>query len=143
MEYELLSDRKSCRLPDVSIFYVQTNMIGRISIETKNENLEVPLSKMWQVKTFDMDPKTRTIYWSEDRQIMSTTLWGLDTKIFIEVDINDVNGIAVDWISRNLFWTDSVTNRIQVVRMDGVDRKTLIWDDVHDPRNIVLDPFLG
>lgn len=52
-------------------------------------------------------------------------------------------GVAVDWIARNLYWTDSGTDRIEVARLDGTARRVLISADIGAPRAIVLDPLGG
>ena len=49
------------------------------------------------------------------------------------------NGIAIDWIGRNLYWTDAGTNRIEVPRLDGSFRTSLIAANVDLPRAIILD----
>ena len=58
-------------------------------------------------------------------------------KIF--VDLGSPEGIAVDWLSRNIYWTDSGLDRIEVSRLDGKDRKTLFDTDLVNPRGIVVD----
>ena len=53
------------------------------------------------------------------------------------------NGIAVDFIARNLYWTDEGSNRIEVSQLDGSFRKTLVYSDLWDPLDIVLDVEKG
>lgn len=50
-------------------------------------------------------------------------------------------GLAVDWITNKLYWTDSGTSRIEVSNMDGSHRALLIWEDLEKPRDIVVDPI--
>lgn len=59
------------------------------------------------------------------------------------VDVPD--GIAIDWIYNLLYWTDTGHNHIQVSRLDGTDRKTIIKNDgsLEEPRAIVVDPNTG
>ncbi|XP_035672642.1 prolow-density lipoprotein receptor-related protein 1-like [Branchiostoma floridae] len=52
-------------------------------------------------------------------------------------------GISVDVISRNLYWTDTGTDRIIVSRLDGSFRKSLITQGLDEPRAIVVDPNSG
>ena len=37
-------------------------------------------------------------------------------------DVDHPDGIAVDWVGRNLFWTDSGTDRIEVSILNGTSR---------------------
>ncbi len=53
------------------------------------------------------------------------------------------DGIAVDWMARNLYWTDTHNNKIEVSRLDGSSRKTIIESDLDEPRAIALYPASG
>lgn len=48
--------------------------------------------------------------------------------------------IAVDWVGRNLYWTDSVMENIEVSTLDGRFRKVLLSKNITSPRGLVLDP---
>lgn len=37
-------------------------------------------------------------------------------------DVDHPDSVAVDWMGRNLFWTDIGTDRIEVARLDGTSR---------------------
>lgn len=53
------------------------------------------------------------------------------------------DGLACDWLSHKLYWTDSETNRIEVATMEGHHRKVLFWSEVDQPRAIALVPMKG
>ncbi|KAI8512649.1 hypothetical protein Bbelb_092880 [Branchiostoma belcheri] len=53
------------------------------------------------------------------------------------------DGIAVDVISRNLYWTDTGIDKIIVSRLDGSFRRSLITTGLDEPRAIVVDPNAG
>jgi len=65
------------------------------------------------------------------------------TERIVSSDIESPEGIAVDWVGRNLYWTDKGTNRIEMSRLNGSSRRVLISDGLQEPRAIVLDPFEG
>ena len=44
---------------------------------------------------------------------------------------------------RNLFWTDTTTDRIEVTKLDGSHRKVLISHGLDEPRDIALDLVFG
>lgn len=52
-------------------------------------------------------------------------------------------GLAVDWATRKLYWTDSEMGRIEVSNLDGSMRGVLIWSGLKKPRDIVVDPISG
>ena len=50
------------------------------------------------------------------------------------------DGIAIDWIADNLYWTDAETDKIEVSRLDGKFRKVIVSVGLSQPRAIVLHP---
>lgn len=56
-------------------------------------------------------------------------------------DINSPEGLAVDWISRRLYWTDSSKDIIEVASLDNPrQRAVLISKGLVNPRGIAVDP---
>lgn len=48
--------------------------------------------------------------------------------------------LAVDWVGRNLYWTDYVLETIEVSKLEGTHRTVLVSENVTNPRGLVLDP---
>jgi len=67
----------------------------------------------------------------------------IDQSTIVSVEVMNPDGVAIDWISRNIFWTDTGTNRIEVARLDGSSRRVIISDELDEPRAIVVDPVNG
>jgi len=53
------------------------------------------------------------------------------------------DGIAVDWIAKNVYFTESSANRVDVSTFDGTKRASLISSNIHSPRGLTLDPRYG
>uniref|UniRef100_A0A8C2D948 Low density lipoprotein receptor-related protein 6 n=1 Tax=Cyprinus carpio TaxID=7962 RepID=A0A8C2D948_CYPCA len=68
---------------------------------------------------------------------------GSEAQFVVTSQVNHPDGIAVDWIARNLYWTDTGTDRIEVTRLNGSMRKILISEELDEPRAIALDPVAG
>lgn len=49
-------------------------------------------------------------------------------------------GIAIDWYTEKIYWTDGETNRIEVATLNGKYRKVLFWSELDQPRAIALVP---
>ena len=62
--------------------------------------------------------------------------------VFI-LDVGEVNGLTVDWVSRHVYWTDSKFHSIELADFDGSNRRVLSIDDLDSPRGIVADPSTG
>lgn len=58
-------------------------------------------------------------------------------------DLESPEGVAVDWLSRNLYWTDSVTDTVSVSTLDAQHHKVLFDTDLVNPRAIQVDPTDG
>ncbi|XP_044734866.1 low-density lipoprotein receptor-related protein 6 [Chrysoperla carnea] len=50
-------------------------------------------------------------------------------------------GLAIDWYTGNLYWTDGESDTIEVANSNGSYRKVLYWTDIDQPRAIVLVPM--
>ena len=49
------------------------------------------------------------------------------------------DGIAVDWIGENVYFTESRGSRIDVVNLDGQYRHIVV-DKLGSPRGLAVDP---
>lgn len=55
----------------------------------------------------------------------------------------NAEGLAVDWMGQNLYWVESNLDQIEVARLNGSFRRTLVAGDLDSPRAIALDPRYG
>lgn len=90
------------------------------------------------------------LYWSDinDRRIYKAPIDEGETKTVVASGhVVKADGLAVDWIYRHLYWTDSskesLISSIQVSDLDGGSRKTLLTEGLQQPRSIAVDPLEG
>jgi low density lipoprotein receptor-related protein 5/6 len=63
--------------------------------------------------------------------------------LLLFLQVANPDGIAIDWVARNLYWTDTGTDRIEVARLNGSSRRVLINEDLVEPRAIAIAPEYG
>ncbi|XP_069108719.1 low-density lipoprotein receptor-related protein 2-like isoform X1 [Argopecten irradians] len=99
----------------------------------------------------DVDVDRRLLYFS-DLSLMKIERAGIPDDIKnggpprpqdLNADVTQVEGIAIDWVTNNIYWTDSSRRTISVALDDGRYQKTLIRDDLVHPLAIIVNPKLG
>lgn len=106
--------------------------------------MAIPLNNVRRPVGVEFDPLNGFVYWSDSfRDVISRVHLNGSTQEEVVDRLRTPNGIAVDFIARNLYWTDEGSNRIEVSQLDGSFRKTLVYSDLWDPLDIVLDVEKG
>ena len=67
---------------------------------------------------------------------------GSAVETVVQFGLENPEGMAVDWVSRNLYWVDQTAQRIEMSRLDGSARRVLLWKNI-EPKAIALDPAKG
>ncbi|XP_050403401.1 very low-density lipoprotein receptor isoform X2 [Patella vulgata] len=146
-----LVHEKYCRANDGSAELLLANRkdLRRINIENNKKpvyELLVEDEKVECAISVDYDIRSNKVYWTDVKleKILSADIQ--DNKNVIAIAENLVStpdGIAVDWVHKHLYWTDTGYNKIEVSSLDGKMRRVLINSDLDEPRAIVVDPKSG
>ncbi|KAF4521231.1 hypothetical protein B566_EDAN005442 [Ephemera danica] len=94
----------------------------------------------------DIDCLEGRVYWGDvnGKTIKSCKYDGADRENFLAKDIGAPEGVAVDWISRNIYWTDSTLKRVEVASIDlPRRRKVLVSEGLVNPRGIAIHAGQG
>ena len=86
------------------------------------------------------------IFWSDvsEEKIFSCSIkTSCKPKVIVSGNIGRPEGLAVDWLTGKLYWTDFDLKQICVSSIDGKYRKVLIWKNLDNPRAIAVDPKVG
>lgn len=85
------------------------------------------------------------MYWADIKvkSISRAFINGSEMERLVEVGLESPDGLAIDWISHNLYWSDSSSHRIEIINLETRSRKVLIWKDIIEPRCLVLHPQKG
>uniref|UniRef100_A0A182YL08 EGF-like domain-containing protein n=1 Tax=Anopheles stephensi TaxID=30069 RepID=A0A182YL08_ANOST len=145
---KLLTATQCADGPQDMLFVVQRSHINRISLDSPDYSIvPLPAGKLRYAIAIDYDPVENYVYWSdkEESAIKRARADGMGgpAEEVVTAEIQAPDGLAIDWLARNLYWTDTGTDRIQVCRLDGSFRRVLIYDNLVEPRAIALAPTLG
>ncbi|PVD27565.1 hypothetical protein C0Q70_12727 [Pomacea canaliculata] len=70
--------------------------------------------------------------------------WGSEPKARILTRVaGNVDGLAVDWLGKAVYWSDTRLQRLAAVSMDGRHVRCLVCHHVSKPRDIVVHPKRG
>ena len=64
---------------------------------------------------------------------------GSSTDVVAYGNVGNPRGLAIDYTGGSLYWCDFGTNKIEVARLDGSFRTTLINSSIERPMAIILD----
>lgn len=166
IDYEVAPDKTSCVISENLLFYTQKSSIRKIGINNidmiETNDTKLPIIGLKQIKSVirshgyyiklliaiffssvDFDVNNKRIYWSDKKMIMRAYMNGSDPERVVELGLASPEGIAVDWQAHNIYWVDSASNRIEVARLSGSSRRTLLWQELYAPHSIVLDSSEG
>ncbi|XP_022803615.1 sushi, von Willebrand factor type A, EGF and pentraxin domain-containing protein 1-like isoform X1 [Stylophora pistillata] len=81
------------------------------------------------------------IFWSDVTEL-NIKRFRIDVKSTTTVisNIGVCDGLAVQWRTSQLYWTDTTYNKISVSDLDGNNQLTLLSSALEEPRAIALDP---
>jgi sugar lactone lactonase YvrE len=94
----------------------------------------------------DFDMKEGRVYWTQvgnQPQILRSFLNGTQLEVIVREGIVSPEGIAVDWIGRNLYFSDQVHDKIFVSTLTGQYMKTIVTENLNEPRALVVVPEEG
>ncbi|EDV23993.1 uncharacterized protein TRIADDRAFT_57765 [Trichoplax adhaerens] len=138
-----------CQLNEGSFLaYAQGYTIQRVNFPANTSDPTVIVHDQYQLGIgIDFDCKENSIYWSNiggGKSIMkSDPIGGNVTVVATLNDSSSVEGIAIDSISRTIYWTDSGNDVIEVMKLDGTNRQVLFDTELVNPRAIAIDPVVG
>ncbi|XP_041374230.1 low-density lipoprotein receptor-related protein 1-like [Gigantopelta aegis] len=137
-------DNKTCDGIQSFMLYSTESEIRGFSLDEKDRDALAPVSKISLASAIDFHAVSDYIYWVDSNsQSISRIKRDLTDRQKIIKDIHGVEGMAIDWISGSVYWTDRGHDMIGVSKLNGSNRYIVMHGDMEKPRSICLHPVLG
>ncbi|CAJ0930175.1 unnamed protein product, partial [Mesorhabditis belari] len=146
--YTLDADKKTCKVTNErSEARIYVSNRNRIYWSDANlENWRTFSAMVENAIALAWDSVTDRIFWSDirEKKIFSATRNGTNVSVVIGEGLDITEGIAIDWVARNIYWVDSSLNTIEVASLEKPGaRALLVHENVSQPRGIAVDPLEG
>ncbi|KAM9425856.1 low-density lipoprotein receptor-related protein 2 [Pholidichthys leucotaenia] len=153
--WKLDTDQRTCIKDETPfLMVVRDTVIFGIPLDPEDPSNDamIPVSGISAGRDIDFDDQEQFIYWVQSTgAIWQVRTNGSDRSEFApSAYLGTPSGLAFDWISRIMYYTNPTAKAIEVIRIDGIEhyRKTLITstgkpEGVGEPIGITLDPARG
>eukprot|EP00073_Rattus_norvegicus_P036491 XP_008762170.1 PREDICTED: low-density lipoprotein receptor-related protein 8 isoform X14 [Rattus norvegicus] len=148
--YEMDTLTKNCKAVagrSPSLIFTNRHEVRRIDLVKRDYSRLIPMLK--NVVALDVEVDTNRIYWCDlsYRKIYSAHMDKAsipdEQVVLIGEQLHSPEGLAVDWVHKHIYWTDSGNKTVSVATTDGRRRCTLFNRDLSEPRAIAVDPLRG
>lgn len=145
---KMTSDSKTCESePSTYLAVAARFTVVRISLDTDEFwDVTLPIKSLSNAIDVDFHYEKGLIFYTDIEQHL---IQSVDVKNFsrvnniIHTNLSSPDGIAVDWIADNIYWTNTGNKIIEVARLDGSNRHVVVKDNLQDPRSIAVFPRKG
>lgn len=126
------------------LLYTTYHDIRLVNITSHKTNHKTIAKDLTEAGALDIFYEKQLICWTEQTLggIECITLNGtqISKPTMTITGLEKPDGIAFDWLTSKIYWTDGEANRIEVANLDGRYKKVLFWTDLDQPRAIALVP---
>lgn len=144
-KFALLDDNKTCRVigTEPLMLYALGDKIKGIYLQSKTKtNIADDLNQAVGV-SYD----GKHIYWTDIQDQMESIVRseedGSNLEMIVASGLGQPEDLFLDWLTGNIYFTDAIKQHIAVCSNLGFYCRSLIKDNVKNPRGIALHPQLG
>lgn len=143
--YDRTSDERTCKRRDRNkpwLIFTNKYYVRNMSLDATEYSLSH--QDLLNVVALDFDYAEEKLYFCDvsAKTIYRTKVGSADREKIIRHDSHGLEGIAVDWVGRKLYWLDRHSKHLEVAELNGTNRRTL-KAGIQDPRAIAVHPGTG
>eukprot|EP00095_Tigriopus_kingsejongensis_P005304 maker-scaffold337_size202799-snap-gene-0.21 protein:Tk05304 transcript:maker-scaffold337_size202799-snap-gene-0.21-mRNA-1 annotation:"sortilin-related receptor" len=123
--------------------------IVRVNLRNTSEIDRLPLVNASNVVSLEFDMEDNCVIYGDIEldKIFIQCLNGSEPRALVENNLESVEGMAYDWITKTLYFADGPRHSIELIRVDlqnqGRMRKTIMQGKVSRPRGLAIHPMEG
>lgn len=127
-----------------TIISSQGMALMKLSLDTRQKGIPIFVKSFMTAAGLDVDCFKGKLYWSDTTgsSIMRANYNGSNAQVFLTAKdgLQFPEGIAVDWLSRNIYWADSGKRTIEAANLESGGKVILIDEQLKNPRGVAVDP---
>ncbi|XP_069472259.1 low-density lipoprotein receptor-related protein 2 isoform X2 [Ambystoma mexicanum] len=144
--FDLQADGKRCIVVKQFLLFTSQLAIRGIPFNlSTQEDVILPLTGAPSYFVgVDFDAQENTIFFSDTAKdiIYKQKTDGTGREVVEARRVENVEDLAFDWISKNLYWTDPRYRSISVLKIADKSRRAIV-QNLNNPRSIVVHPVIG
>ncbi|XP_037895975.1 low-density lipoprotein receptor-related protein 1B isoform X2 [Glossina fuscipes] len=143
--YQLKDDQHTCKaVSNETVKLIFSNRYYIRQVDMRG-NGSILIHQLSNAVALDFDWDSKCLFWSD----VTTTVGMIKrhcqtenkTTTLHQAMLKNPDGLAVDWVAKNLYWCDKGLDTIEVSQLDGKYRRVLINENLREPRAVALDPY--
>ena len=143
--FQLEPDHKTCRATGIEPVVYFSNRQDIRTFSKDGRSYAIAVHHLKGVVSFDFHMKSNHIYMADAiHETIKRAEIGkpYSSKVVLE-NVHTPDGLAVDWITGKMYWTDTGYKTIEVADLDGQHNADLLDVGLSEPRAIAIDPAVG
>ena len=118
-------------------------IVRGIDLREADHDVIVPVVEITRPTAMDYHAGRGFLYLADSHRhkILRQKLDAGTMEEFVTSGLNNVMGMAVDWVGKNLYWTDEGMQAVYVAGLgDGSKKRLLLHENMTHPRSLIVDP---
>ena len=115
-----------------------------VALDFDNAKRTALITSITGAVAIDVHFRLGYVFWSDiaEQRIKRSFIDGTNITVFNN-NVGVCEGLAVEWKSSLLYWTDTTHNSISVSDLEGNNSRVIVSASLDQPRGLVLDPEQG
>lgn len=144
--YDREPDGHTCKRRDSAepwVFFTNKYYVRRLT--TDGSQYLLMHQDLRNVVAMDFDNKEDMLYFADvtAKVIYRAKINGTEKEEVLKHDTHGLEGLAIDWVGRKIYWLDRYSKHLDVAELNGTNRKTLKSSGINDPRAVAVHPGIG